>query len=100
MLEVARPFTIRLQVTTWQVNVSADDWINADCRRDAETIAAVPLLVREVSASRRDGDGAARECEQTAQVLEKYHLNSWATVLREQAERIRAASRLSGDNGG
>ena len=49
MLEDAQHFTIRLEGNTWQVNVPGEDWIDANSLRDAETIAAAPLLMREVT---------------------------------------------------
>jgi hypothetical protein len=90
MLEDAQHFTIRLEGNTWQVNVQGEDWIDANSLRDAETIAAAPLLMREVKRAYRGGEGTAAECDQTAQVLEKYDLHSGATFLREHAENIRA----------
>jgi hypothetical protein len=100
MLEDAQHFTIRLEGNTWQVNVPGEDWIDANSLRDAETIAAAPLLMREVTSARRDGEGTATECEQKARVLEKYDLHSGATFLRKHAENIRAGSGHFGDTSG
>lgn len=92
MLEDGRPFTIRLEGNTWQVNAQGDDWIDANSLRDAETISAAPLLMREVMGAHRGGESTAIECEQTAQVFEKYDLRSGAIFLRKHAENIRADS--------
>lgn len=92
MPEDAQPFKVRLESNSWQVNVGGEGWIDVASLRDAETIAAGPLLMSEVMRAHRGDEGAATECEKAAQVFEKYELREGAACLRRLTAMIRAKS--------